>query len=145
MNIPLKFISVSVNFSPVFLNILVLAISALGSVACTGGASSFSESLPPELSIDTKVSIPIWSHPSTDLDRVVNCFAAFSGIAFSGIAWEIGFRTSISGERSSGESSGSSLSLFSVKFTLIEKEIGELKHDYDDEERKQFSMEMKAN
>lgn len=92
--------------------------------ACAASAlavkSSFSESLPPELSIDTSVSIPIWSQPSTDFDLVANCFerlATFTGWGGGGL------RDSISSINSSGESSSSSLSLFSVKLTLIEKNL----------------------
>lgn len=97
--------------------VLILGTSDFGGGAGACGSSSFSESLPPELSIDTSVSIPTWSHPKTDLDLVASCFA-FAG-AFGGIGCEIDFLGSNSSGSSSGESSKSSLSLFSVKFTLI--------------------------
>lgn len=109
----------------------------LGSIFVAGGwtfcGSSFSESLPPELSIETRVSIPTWSQPRTDLDLVAKAFAFDE--ALLAVGWEVGLSVSISSWNSSGESSKSSLSLFSVKFTLnykIEKKLW-IKHNHYDE------------
>lgn len=96
---------------------LTLGTSGFGADAWACCGSSFSESLPPELNIETSVSIPIWSHPNTDFERVGK-FLTFDG-TFSGICCEIDFLGSGSSSSSSGESSKSSLSLFSVKFTLV--------------------------
>lgn len=117
---------------PVFLNMLVLVrvVSGFGTATWTLCGSSFSESLPPLLNIETRVSIPTWSHPSTDLDLVANGFALV--FVFIACCWVTGFLTSTSSGISSGESSMSSLSLFSVKFTLIYKieRIGESKREW---------------
>lgn len=93
---------------------LVLGTSDFVAAGWTWWDSSFSESLPPELSIETRVSIPTWSHPKTDRERVAKAFA-FNG-AFGGCA--IDFLGSGESGSSSGDSSNSSLSLFNVRFTL---------------------------
>lgn len=94
---------------------VLVATSDFGVGGWTTG-SSFSESLPPELSMETSVSIPTWSHPNTDRDRVAKAFA-FDG-AFGGVGCVRDFLGSGKSDSSSGESSKSSLSLLSVKLTL---------------------------
>lgn len=120
----------------------ILGVSVLGGEGWTIGCSSFSESLPPELNIETSVSIPIWSQPSTDLDLVAKGLALVW--AFDENGWEFAFLVSTSSGNSSGESSKSSLSLFSVKFTLFYQsgKSYELKHDDDNELNNILSLMM---
>lgn len=119
------------SHSPVLRSIaLVLVTSGFGAAISTAfGVSSFSESLPPELNIETSVSIPIWSHPSTDLDLVVSCFAF--ELVFGGCCRTfVDFLASNSSRSSSGESSISSL--FSVKLTLVQEEFDSIKAKMDE-------------
>lgn len=102
-----------------FALILVASFFTAGSGGGIGGAcwiSSFSESLSPELSIETSVSMPIWSQPMIERDRIGGFFFV-EDFELLTLVCRGCFSSSSSSAYSSGDSS-ISLSLLSVKLTL---------------------------